>query len=141
MARTASRIRSSGGSFLSMSPVIEGEIRSTMSWMFSESAGCRCSRASMVAAMAPHPECPITTTSGVPNFAAANSMLPTSDGATMLPATRTTKRWPSPQSKIISAGTRESEHERMMAKGDCPSRCSSRRPVPASTSRQRTLLT
>jgi hypothetical protein len=37
-----------------------------------------------------------------------------------LPATRTTNRSPSPQSNTISAGTRESEHDRMTANGDCP---------------------
>ena len=78
----------------------------------------RCS-SSRVAVTAPHFECPSTTTSRVPNCEAANSTLPTSDGATMLPATRITKRSPSPWSKISSAGTRASEQPRMMASGSC----------------------
>ena len=77
--------------------------------------------------MAPHWECPSTTTSRVPNRSAANSTLPTWDGATMFPATRMTKRSPSPWSKTSSAGTRESEQPRMMAKGSCPAVSSSRR--------------
>ena len=36
------------------------------------------------------------------------------------PATRMTKRSPSPWSKINSAGTRESEQPRTIAKGACP---------------------
>ena len=67
--------------------------------------------------MAPHREWPSTTTSRAPARAAANSTLPICDGATMLPATRMTNRSPSPWSKTISAGTRESEQPRMIAKG------------------------
>ena len=40
---------------------------------------------------------------------AANSMEPTTEGATMFPAIRTTKRSPNPWSKRISTGVRESE--------------------------------
>src|SRR3982074_3636637 len=45
----------------------------------------------------------------------------------MLPATRITKRSPSPWSKTISTGTRESEHPRMAANGSCPAVSSARR--------------
>ena len=51
---------------------------------------------SRVARIAPHWEWPSTTTSRVPKRAAANSTLPTWDGATMLPATRITNRSPRP---------------------------------------------
>ena len=67
--------------------------------------------------MAPQREWPSTTTSRAPVRAAANSTLPTCDGATMLPATRMTKRSPRPWSNTISAGTRESEQPRMIANG------------------------
>jgi hypothetical protein len=39
---------------------------------------------------------------------------------TVLPASRTSNRSPKPCSKISSGGTRESEHDRMAANGDCP---------------------
>src|SRR5688572_24830091 len=99
------------------SPSTDGRTRSTIArrlrdWL---SVGRRSS--SSVARMAPHCECPRTTTSRVPNRSAANSTLPTCEGATMLPATRMTKRSPSPWSKTISAGTRESEQPRTMAIG------------------------
>jgi hypothetical protein len=68
-----------------------------------------------------HRQQPNTTTSGVPNRSAANSTLPICEDATMFPATRMTKRSPKPWSKTISAGTRESEHPRMMANGSWPS--------------------
>jgi hypothetical protein len=45
----------------------------------------------------------------------------------MLPATRMTKRSPNPWSKTSSAGTRESEHPRMIAKGSCPATSAARR--------------
>ena len=45
----------------------------------------------------------------------------------MLPATRMTNRSPSPWSKTISAGTRESEQPRMMANGSCSAATSLRR--------------
>ena len=51
---------------------------------------------SSVAVTAQHCVCPSTTTSCVPNRSAANSTLPTCDGATMLPATRITNSSPSP---------------------------------------------
>ena len=47
-------------------------------------------------------------------------------GATILPATRITKRSPSPWSKTISGGTRESEQQTTIAKGFCPPRRLSR---------------
>src|SRR4051794_36859492 len=56
----------------------------------------------------------------------------------MLPATRMTKRSPSPWSKMISAGTRESEQPRMMAMGDWLAAATWTRrasPVPASPRR------
>ena len=73
----------------------------------------------MVASMAPQFVWPSTTTNGVPNCAAANSTLPTCEGATIFPATRITNRSPRPWSKTISAGTRASEQPSMMAKGAC----------------------
>src|SRR5882672_788975 len=54
----------------------------------------------------------------------------------MLPATRITKRSPSPWSNTISAGTRESEQPRMMANGSWPAAtCVRRRPVRVSEPR------
>ncbi len=61
-----------------------------------------------------------TTASWVPKVAAANSTLPTKEGAATLPATRTTKRSPRPQSKISSAGTLESEQLSTIANGYWP---------------------
>src|SRR4029077_6582669 len=52
---------------------------------------------------------------------------PTCDGATMCPATRMTNRSPNPWPKTSSAGTRESEQPRTIAKGCCPSASTSRR--------------
>ena len=46
---------------------------------------------SSVARMAPQLECPRTTTSRVPKRSAANSTLPTWEGATIFPATRMTE--------------------------------------------------
>ena len=89
---------------------------------------------SIVALIAPQPVCPSTTTSRVLNCSAANSTLPICDGATMLPATRMTNRSPSPWSKTISAGTRESEQPRIMANGSWPAATSARRASPASES-------
>ena len=51
---------------------------------------------SSVAWIAPQEVWPMTTTSRVPKRSAANSTLPTWDGATMLPATRMTNRSPMP---------------------------------------------
>ncbi len=51
------------------------------------------------------------------NLAAANSTLPTCDGATMFPATRMTNKSPKPWSNTSSAGTRESEHPSTTANG------------------------
>src|SRR5882757_9881697 len=82
--------------------------------------------------MAPHLECPSTTTRRAVNRSIANSTLPTCEGATMLPATRNTNRSPSPWSKMISTGTRESEHPRIVANGSWP---------PVSSARRRGLMT
>ena len=76
-------------------------------------------RESTVAATKPQRVCPMTTTSSVPKVAAANSTLPTIDGATTLPATRTTNRSPSPQSKSNPMEP-ESEQESTIANGFCP---------------------
>ena len=45
----------------------------------------------------------------------------------MFPATRMTNRSPTPWSNTISAGTRESEHPRTIAKGSCCFASSARR--------------
>jgi len=84
-------------------------MRSTIALRFGERLPVGRFNSSMVAETAPQSSCPNTTTSRVPNCSAANSMLPICDGATMLPATRMTNRWPRLKSKIISTGTRESE--------------------------------
>jgi hypothetical protein len=63
----------------------------------------------------------MTTTRRVPKYAAGNSTDPTSEGATMLPATRTTNRSPNPWSNSISTGVLESEQPRTTAKGRCAS--------------------
>src|SRR5688572_28257121 len=68
----------------------------------------------------------MTTTSREPNWAAANSIEPTTDGATMLPAMRTTKRSPKPSSNRISTGVLESEQPRTMANGRCAASARSR---------------
>ena len=103
----------------------------------------RCSSGRVIArssaSMAPQPVWPMTTTSRVPKRSAANSTLPTCDGATMLPATRMTNRSPSPWSNTISAGTRESEQPSTIANGDCTAR-SARRPWLSIESTLRTLL-
>ena len=52
---------------------------------------------------------------------------PTPEGATTLPARRITNRSPSPWSNTSSAGTRESEQPRMIAKGCWPAASSARR--------------
>jgi hypothetical protein len=44
-------------------------------------------------------------------------MLAIKDGAAMLPATRITNKSPRPASKTVSAGTRESEQVKTIAKG------------------------
>src|SRR5207248_5984290 len=59
--------------------------------------------------------CPSTTASLVPKRPAANSTLPTWEGATMFPATRITNRSPNPCPNTSSAGTRESEQPKTMA--------------------------
>ena len=102
-------------------------MRSTMDLRLGERRSLGRSSSERVAETAPQREWPRTTTSGVPKLAAANSTLPIWEGATMLPATRMTKRSPMPWSKTISAGTRESEQPRMMAKGCCAAATSARR--------------
>lgn len=113
-------------------------MRSTIERRFGDwlSVGRRSS--SSVARTAPHREWPRTTMSRVPNRSAANSTLPIWEGATMFPATRMTNRSPRPWSKTISAGTRESEHPRMMANGSWPAANSMRRAWLVSVSRLRT---
>src|SRR5262249_1961687 len=100
-------------------PTIERRLRECASF------GRRSS--SSVAVTAPHWEWPSTTTSRVPNRSAANSTLPICEGATTLPATRITKRSPSPWSNTISAGTRESEQPSTIANGSWPVTSSARR--------------
>jgi len=90
-----------------------------MARMFLESGPRPVWSACTVAETAPQRVWPITTTSRVPNWAAANSMEPTTEGATTLPAMRTTNRSPKPSSKRISTGVRESEHPSTMANGRC----------------------
>src|SRR6266850_645564 len=99
---------------------IAGRMRSTMARRLGDSWPCGWRSSSSVASIAPHCVCPRTTASRVSKRSAANSTLPTWDGATMLPATRMTKRSPNPCPKTSSAGTRESEQPRTMAKGCCP---------------------
>src|SRR5262245_26741450 len=79
--------------------------------------------------MAPHCECPMTTTSRVPNRSTANSTLPIWEGATMLPATRITNRSPRPWSNTSSAGTRASEQPSTIANGSCACVSAGRRAV------------
>jgi len=58
--------------------------------------------------------------SGEPRCSTAYSTLPICVGVATLPVTRITKISPSPLSKTISGGTRESEQDRTMAKGFWP---------------------
>jgi len=81
---------------------------------------------SSVASTAPQWLCPSTTTSRTPKRSTANSMLPTWEDATTLPAMRITKRSPSPWSKTVSTGTRESEQPSTTAKGFWPDTASLR---------------
>jgi hypothetical protein len=119
LARTAARASASRSfrSSVSNSPSTDGRTRSTIASRLRDALPSGFSSASIVAWMAPHCVWPSTTTRRVPMRSAANSTLPTPEGATMLPATRITNRSPSPQSKMISAGTRASEQPRMMANG------------------------
>ncbi len=105
----------------------DGRIRSTIERRFCDCSSDEHPSSSNVAKIAPHFEWPITTTSRVPNCSAANSTLPICDGATMFPATRITNRSPRPWSKIIYAGTLESEHPRMIANGSWTTANSRRR--------------
>ena len=92
-------------------------MRSVIERRFFDSGVSPCSSACTVAATAPHRVWPITTTSGVPKRDTANSTEPIPEGATTLPATRMTKRSPSPWSNTSSAGARESEQPRTTANG------------------------
>ena len=67
-----------------------------MERMFFDSGPRPVSIACMVAVTAPQRVWPMTTTRREPNWEAANSMEPTMEGATMFPATLTTKRSPKP---------------------------------------------
>ena len=96
-----------------------GAILSVMARMFRDSGPRPVSSAFTVAPTAPQPVWPMTTTSRVPNCDAANSMEPTTEGATMLPAIRTTNRSPNPSSNKISMGVLESEQPRTIANGRC----------------------
>jgi hypothetical protein len=55
--------------------------------------------------------------SGTSRCSAAYSTLARIARSVMLPAARTTKRSPSPAWNTTSGGTRESAHERIVAKG------------------------
>src|SRR5690606_25921394 len=117
LARTAWWRNPSGSdaSGVSSSCATTERIRSTMEAMLGEPLPPGAASSSRVASMAPHRVWPSTTTSRMPKRSAANSTLPTCDGATTLPATRITNRSPSPWSNTISAGTRASEQPRMIA--------------------------
>src|SRR5262245_28461172 len=129
LARTACRTSASGScrSSVASKASTDGRMRSTIERRFRDWLPVGRRSSSSVARTAPHWECPRTTTSRVPNRAAANSTLPTCDDATMFPATRMTNKSPRPWLKTISAGTRESEQPRIMANGSCPAVNSLRR--------------
>ena len=97
LARTASRSETRPGRLAASRPAesrpMGGRDRRWSAGSWTDSSAAPCSSSS-VAMTAPHCECPMTTTSRVPNRDAANSTLPTCDGATMFPATRMTKRSP-----------------------------------------------
>src|SRR5688572_16290163 len=94
-------------------------MRSVMERMFFDSGPSPVSIAFTVAVTAPQRVCPMTTTRRESNCDAANSIDPTTDGATMLPAMRTTNRSPKPSSNRISTGVRESEQPSTIANGRC----------------------
>jgi hypothetical protein len=98
-----------------------GRIRAMMAPRFGDCASGGRRISSIVAATAPQSEWPSTTINRVPRLAAANSALPISDGATILPATRITNRSPRFWSNTISTGTLESEQPSTTAIGLCPS--------------------
>src|SRR5699024_8780690 len=58
-----------------------------------------------------------TSVSGIESTSTPNSIDPSTDGSTMWPALRITKRSPRPWSKTTSAGTRESEQPNTSANG------------------------
>lgn len=73
-----------------------------------------------VASTAPQDVCPKTRIVEHPKLDTANSMLASKLGATTLPATRTTKRSPTPWSNMSSAGLLESEQVSTTANGRWP---------------------
>ena len=94
-----------------------GAMRSVIERIFFDSGPRPLWIALTVAPTAPHRVWPMTTTNREPNCDTANSMDPTTDGATMLPAIRMTNSSPKPASKTISTGVLESEHPRTIANG------------------------
>ena len=86
---------------------------------------CAGFRSSSIACVtAPHPEWPRTTTRFAPKRLTANSMLSIGVGAATLPATRTEKISPIPQSNTRLVGTRASEQLKTTASGVTGSACS-----------------
>src|SRR6056300_187070 len=77
------------------------------------------STASIEALTAPQLSCPSTRINGTFSTSNANSSEPTIVLAITCPTFRTTKRSPSPTSKIISAPSLESEQPNRAAKGCC----------------------
>src|SRR5690625_1568657 len=81
----------------------------------------------MAAPTAPQEPCARTTITATPSSATANSMVAVVFSLAIWPMLRTTKRSPRPQSKRISAATRESEQPRNAASGAWLPRSSLRR--------------
>ena len=63
----------------------------------------------------------MTTSNFAPATAQPYSMLPRTLSRSMFPAIRTLKTSPSPRSKTISTGVRESMQLKITAIGNCPS--------------------
>src|SRR5699024_3683233 len=93
-----------------------GAMRSTTSRRYPEGVECE-STALMAAPTAPHEVWPSTSVSGIESTSTPNSIDPSTDGSTMWPALRITKRSPRTWSKTTSAGTRESEQPNTWANG------------------------
>ena len=74
-----------------------------------------------VALTAPHLVCPSTTMVCTPSACTPYSNVPLDSWLSKLPATRFTNRSPTPMSKMISTGTRESAQLRTPIEGICPS--------------------